>query len=135
MGILGSAQVDAPTGEREERLRPGLGIGGGGTGQISSLGLGGGSTEESGAQQVGDGKEEREEGGVKSLAKKLWMGGETDGWEERRLEKEKEDLGEGKGYGDIIMDQVREVFPGFGGGAGVEGDERGRVISSGEGES
>ena len=54
--------------------------------------------------------------GVKGLARKIWMGDERPGWQRRRLEREREELEAGKGYGDIIMEQVREVFPGFGGG-------------------
>lgn len=91
MGVLGTAQVDDASGERETRLRPGLEDGNGGE-------------------------------GVKGLAKKIWMGDEKAGWQKRRLEKEKEELEAGKGYGDIIMEQVREVFPGFGGRRG-EADE------------
>lgn len=69
-------------------------------------------------ERIGDGDEEAEgegEGeGVKGLAKKLWMGDERPGWQRRRLEREREELDSGKGYGDIIMEQVREVFPRFG---------------------
>lgn len=76
----------------------------------------------------GEGEEEE---GVKGLAKKLWMGDEGPGWQRRRLEREREGLEGGMGYGDLIMEQVREVFPGFGGrggeeeeGGGGEGEER-----------
>lgn len=62
--------------------------------------------------EMGEGEGEGE--GVKGLAKKLWMGDERPGWQRRRLEREREELGSGKGYGDIIMEQVREVFPRFG---------------------
>lgn len=69
-----------------------------------------------GDQQVQN--EETEDGGVRGLFRKLWMGDEKAGWQKRRLEREKEELESGKGYGDMIMEQVREVFPGFGGGKG-----------------
>ena len=69
-------------------------------------------------EKIGNGDEEGEEkgegGGLKGLAQKLWMGDERPGWQRRRLEREREELGSGKGYGDIIMEQVREVFPRFG---------------------
>lgn len=41
-----------------------------------------------------------------------WMGGETEGWKERRLEEERRALESGKGYGGLIMDQIREVLNG-----------------------
>jgi len=89
MGILGRAQTDPASGERETRLRPGL--------------------------EVEGGEEGQGEGGVKGMLKKAWMGGEKEGWQGRRIRKEREELEGGKGYGDIILGQVREVFPGFGG--------------------
>ena len=69
---------------------------------------------------------EEEEEGVKGMVKKVWMGDERPGWQARRLEREREELGRGKGYGDIIMEQVREVFPGFGGGTRKEEDGEGK---------
>lgn len=68
--------------------------------------------------QNGNGDEVEGEGGekgIRGIAKKLWMGDERPGWQKRRLEKEKEELESGRGYGGIIMDQVREVFPSFAG--------------------
>lgn len=73
------------------------------------------SGEQEGRLEVGKGDGGEGEG-VKGLARKIWMGDERPGWQRRRLEKEREELEAGKGYGDIIMEQVREVFPGFGGG-------------------
>ena len=71
-------------------------------------------------------------GGLKSLLRQLWMGDEKPGWQRRRLERERRELESGKGYGDIIMEQVWEVFPGFGGrevggegGDGIRGEEEG----------
>lgn len=63
--------------------------------------------------------------GVIGLARKIWMGDERTGWQKRRLEREREELGKGRGYGDIIMGQVREVFPGFGGGGDGNGGAEG----------
>lgn len=107
MGVLGTVRVDGLSqevrmGEREGRLRPGM----------------------AGAEaKIGEAVEEEGEGeGVKGLARKIWMGDEGPGWQKRRLEREKEELGKGRGYGDIIMEQVREVFPGFGGGRRGEGE-------------
>lgn len=55
------------------------------------------------------------------------MGDEKPGWQARRLEREREGLERGKSYGEMIMEQVWEVFPGFGGGrkGGEEGDGEG----------
>lgn len=41
---------------------------------------------------------------------KVWMGGEDDNWREERLKKEREALESGKGYFDLIKDQVWEVW-------------------------
>lgn len=84
-----------------------------GTAQVDAAS---GERERSGLE-VGNGE------GVKGLARKIWMGDERPGWQRRRLEREREELEAGKGYGDIIMEQVREVFPGFGGGRRGEDGE------------
>ncbi len=89
-------------------------------------GVGGGVGGDIGQEKdVGDAQGTGEAGegeGVKGIARKLWMGDEGPGWQRRRLEREREELEGGKGYGDIIMERVREVFPGFGGGRG-EGED------------
>jgi hypothetical protein len=41
---------------------------------------------------------------------RLWMGDETEGWKERRLEEEKKALEEGKGYTDMILEQIWDVW-------------------------
>lgn len=41
---------------------------------------------------------------------KVWMGSETEGWNEKREREVQKKLDEGKGYGDIIMDQIWEVW-------------------------
>jgi hypothetical protein len=64
-------------------------------------------------------REEREKGrGVlsgegeqsRSALGRLWMGDEKEGWKERRLEEERKALEEGKGYMDMIFEQVWEVW-------------------------
>ncbi|ODH48024.1 hypothetical protein GX48_05871 [Paracoccidioides brasiliensis] len=73
------------------------------------------------AQQIRDGKavgEELEErltrrpGGERemNIVKKIWMGGEKEGWKERRLREEQRALAEGKGYGDLIKEHIWEVW-------------------------
>lgn len=47
---------------------------------------------------------------IEKKAREIWMGGETEGWKERRLQEEQEKLNRGEGYGSMIMDQVREVW-------------------------
>lgn len=44
------------------------------------------------------------------LAEKVWMGGESEGWKERRLREEQEKIVQGEGYGSMIMDQIWEVW-------------------------
>lgn len=46
----------------------------------------------------------------KSILQKIWMGGETEGWKERRLEEEKKALEEGKSYTDMILEQIWDVW-------------------------
>lgn len=74
-------------------------------------------------QPQSDPDSDSSEAGVSALLRKLWMGSETSGWQQRRLAREREELESGKSYGDIIMGQVWEVFPGFGGGRGRDEEE------------
>ncbi|KAL1965763.1 hypothetical protein VTN77DRAFT_5263 [Rasamsonia byssochlamydoides] len=46
----------------------------------------------------------------RSLGERIWMGNETEGWKERRLREEQKALEEGKGYGDLILDHIWEVW-------------------------
>ncbi|MCJ1376944.1 hypothetical protein MMC17_000034 [Xylographa soralifera] len=55
-------------------------------------------------------QEEGGEGGILGKAEQVWMGGEGEGWKERRLREEREALAEGKGYWDLITEQVWEVW-------------------------
>ncbi|MCJ1431323.1 hypothetical protein MMC27_000674 [Xylographa pallens] len=63
--------------------------------------------QEGQGQGEGEGKQE---GGVLAQAERLWMGDEAEGWKERRLREEQEALAEGKGYWDLIAEQVWEVW-------------------------
>jgi hypothetical protein len=47
---------------------------------------------------------------LEEKAREVWMGGETEGWKERRLKEERERLAKGEGYGDMIMDQIWDVW-------------------------
>ncbi|KAF7596716.1 hypothetical protein BBP40_000144 [Aspergillus hancockii] len=44
------------------------------------------------------------------VAERVWMGGETEGWKERRLREEQEALDAGKGYGDLIKEHIWDVW-------------------------
>jgi hypothetical protein len=46
----------------------------------------------------------------KGVAERIWMGGETEGWKERRLREEQKALEEGKGYGDLIKEHIWDVW-------------------------
>lgn len=79
-------------------------------------------------KEDGKGGDEKEKGeGVSGLLRTVWMGDEKPGWQRRRLEREKAELERGRGYGEMIMEQVWEVFPGFGRGGrkGGEGEGEG----------
>ena len=74
-----------------------------------------------------------EDTGIKGIGKKLWMGGQGEGWKEQRLKEEREALANGKGYQGLIMDQIWEVWnwdkkkkgdDGNRGGQGKEGSSR-----------
>ena len=64
--------------------------------------------EDSSSESVGG----KRQGGslLEEKAKELWMGGETEGWKERRLKEERERIENGEGYGDMIMDQIWDVW-------------------------
>ncbi|KAK5046048.1 hypothetical protein LTR84_008505 [Exophiala bonariae] len=47
---------------------------------------------------------------LEEKAREIWMGGETEGWKERRLQEEREKLAQGEGYGSMIMEQIWEVW-------------------------
>ena len=73
-------------------------------------------------EEGGGEEEEEEEGGIKGMGKRLWMGGEREGWKERRLREEREALEEGRGYGGLIWDQIWEVWNWEKGRKGKDGD-------------
>lgn len=52
-------------------------------------------------------EEEKKE---RSVLQKVWMGDEGHDWKAKRDQKEREALEEGKGYADLIMDQIWEVW-------------------------
>lgn len=72
-----------------------------------------------------DGSKERSRG-IDGIARGMWMGGETEGWRQQRAEEEKKALEEGKGYGSLIMQHIREAW-------GVD-DTSGRRKEEGAGE-
>lgn len=68
-------------------------------------------------RKLGKGSEEDQ-----GVLKKIWMGGETEGWRERRLEEEKQALEEGKSYTDMIYEQIWSVWNWDKKGKGGRGD-------------
>lgn len=52
----------------------------------------------------------KREDGKKGLISRIWYGGEDEDWKKKRLEADKKAIEEGKGYGDIIMDQIWDVW-------------------------
>jgi len=73
-------------------------------------------------KKLGKGGDREDEG----VLKKIWMGGETEGWKERRLEEEKKALEEGKSYTDMIYEQVWDVWNWDKKGKGRRGDGEGK---------
>ncbi|KAL4916541.1 hypothetical protein BDW62DRAFT_202530 [Aspergillus aurantiobrunneus] len=65
--------------------------------------------------EEGVGKEEMEKLRARKeqdrrVVERLWMGSESAGWKERRLEEERKALGEGRGYGDLIKEHIWDVW-------------------------
>ncbi|KAJ5782513.1 hypothetical protein N7457_004287 [Penicillium paradoxum] len=58
----------------------------------------------------------------RGVVQRVWMGGESEGWKERRLREEQKALAEGKGYADLIQEHIWDVWT-WGGkdGKGAEG--------------
>lgn len=59
----------------------------------------------------------------KGIAERVWMGGEQEGWRERRMKEEQEALAQGRGYGDLIKEHVWDVWAGNKSGNGKKGGE------------
>ncbi|KAM0558559.1 hypothetical protein ACHAPJ_004754 [Fusarium lateritium] len=57
-------------------------------------------------------QKEDEKKGVAKALNDVWMGGEEKDWREKRAEEHRQKMEEGKGIGDIIMDQVADVWSG-----------------------
>lgn len=55
-------------------------------------------------------EQEKKQQEQQNALQRVWMGGETEGWRERRLKEEREAIEEGKGYGGLIMDQIWDVW-------------------------
>lgn len=55
-------------------------------------------------------RQEDEESRKRGLLTRVWMGDESGDWKQRRIEEDKKALESGKGYADIIMDQIWEVW-------------------------
>ncbi|KAF4338208.1 rhomboid family membrane [Fusarium beomiforme] len=67
---------------------------------------------------------EEEKTGVAKALNDVWMGGEEKNWREQRAREHQQKIEEGKGIGDIIMDQVADVWSGnWGKGARDKDDE------------
>ena len=47
--------------------------------------------------------------GVAKVAKDVWMGGESEGWKEKRAEEHRRGMEDGKGLSDIIIEQIKDV--------------------------
>lgn len=88
---------------REELRRKGM--------DVQGKKLGGGEKGRIGGEKgiVGEDKEGEEEKEL-GILQRLWIGGEGRDWKKKRDQREKEALEEGKGYGDLIMDQIWEVW-------------------------
>ncbi|KAK8162443.1 hypothetical protein IWX90DRAFT_243563 [Phyllosticta citrichinensis] len=52
-------------------------------------------------------RKKKEEG----MLTKVWMGGEEEGWQEKRLREEREAIARGEGYGDLIKKYLDEAWP------------------------
>ncbi|KAF4445571.1 rhomboid family membrane protein [Fusarium austroafricanum] len=55
---------------------------------------------------------EEEKTGVAKALNDVWMGGEEKNWREQRAKEHQQKIEEGKGIGDIIVEQVADVWSG-----------------------
>ncbi|KAK3328012.1 hypothetical protein B0T19DRAFT_423445 [Cercophora scortea] len=55
-------------------------------------------------------RDEVKKGQEKGVIGRLWLGGEDEDWKAKRLEEEKKALESGKGYGEMIMEQIWDVW-------------------------
>lgn len=46
----------------------------------------------------------------RGVTERVWMGGEEEGWKERRVREEQKALAEGRGYGDLIKEYVSDAW-------------------------
>ncbi|KAI5290096.1 hypothetical protein KEM54_002447 [Ascosphaera aggregata] len=58
------------------------------------------------------------------VLERIWMGGETEDWKQRRLAEEAKALEQGKGYWDLICDHVKDAFSWNKTDKGPEGEKR-----------
>lgn len=72
-----------------------------------ALGKSEGTTTSSIVEQVESKMREEKE---RSFLKKVWYGEEGEDWKQKRKERERKALAEGKGYSDLIVDQIWEVW-------------------------
>lgn len=57
-------------------------------------------------------QEENKKSGLTGVLNDAWMGGEDKDWQQKRAEEHRQKFEEGKGIGDIIMDQIADVWSG-----------------------
>lgn len=60
-------------------------------------------------RKLEDKRRAREES-KRGMWSRIWYGGEDEDWKKKRLEEDSKAIAEGKGYGDIIMEQIWEVW-------------------------
>lgn len=89
--------------ERETQLLGSRRIGAADAGNVERLGADGKVLTALARQE-----EEREK--ERGVLEKLWMGNEDVDWKAKRDAREKQALEEGKGYGDLIIEQIWEVW-------------------------
>ena len=64
------------------------------------------------AREEGVKERQKEQEKRRGVLGRIWMGGEDENWKERRMQEERAAMEEGKGYGEVMMEQIREVFRG-----------------------
>ncbi|KAK5660128.1 hypothetical protein OQA88_13597 [Cercophora sp. LCS_1] len=61
-------------------------------------------------RQMEQERRRKREADERGLLGKIWYGGEGADWKEKRMEEERQRREEGRGYGDLIWEQVKEAF-------------------------
>ena len=83
-------------------------------------------------QREREAAEKKKKDNAGSLVKGIWMGNETEGWQEKRAEEHKRSIEEGKGLSGIIFEQISDVWNGNYGKSSTKSEEESSSSEDGD---